>query len=48
MSVTEEGVLERLRRICSALPDTTETVTFGHPTFKAAGKTFTVLETYKN
>ena len=48
MNVTEETVLERLRRICSALPDTTETVTFGHPTFKAAGKTFTVLETYKN
>jgi len=46
--VTEESVLGRLRRICTALPDARETVTFGHPTFKANGKTFTVLETYKN
>ncbi len=48
MKLTEESILERLRRICSALPDTTETVTFGHPTFKTQGKTFTVLETYKD
>ena len=45
---TEESVLERLRGICSALPDATEKLTFGHPTFQANGKTFTVLETYRN
>ena len=46
--LSEENVLERLRGICTALPDTTEKITFGHPTFQAKGKTFTVLETYKN
>jgi predicted DNA-binding protein (MmcQ/YjbR family) len=45
---TEESVLTRLRGICSALPDATEKLTFGHPTFQANGKTFTVLETNKN
>jgi predicted DNA-binding protein (MmcQ/YjbR family) len=30
-----------------ALPDTTETVTFGHPAFQIEGKTFAVLEEYK-
>lgn len=45
--VTADTILERIRIICGALPDTTETVTFGHPTFQAKGKTFAVLETYK-
>jgi len=30
-----------------ALPDATETVTFGHPTFQVRGKAFAVLEEYK-
>jgi predicted DNA-binding protein (MmcQ/YjbR family) len=30
-----------------ALPDATETVSFGHPTFQVKGKTFAVLEEYK-
>ena len=30
-----------------ALPDTAETVSFGHPTFQVKGKTFAVLEEYK-
>lgn len=30
-----------------ALPDTTETVSFGHPTFRVKGKTFAVFEEYK-
>jgi predicted DNA-binding protein (MmcQ/YjbR family) len=30
-----------------ALPDTTETVSFGHPTFQVKGKTFAVFEEYK-
>ena len=41
------GLLTRLRKICSLLPDATETVSFGHPTFQVAGKTFAVFEQYK-
>jgi len=42
-----DGLLTRLRKICSGLPDSMETVSFGHPTFQVAGKTFAVLELYK-
>jgi predicted DNA-binding protein (MmcQ/YjbR family) len=42
-----DGLLTRLRKICSALPDSRETVSFGHPTFQVAGKTFAVFEHYK-
>ena len=45
--LTESQILERLRKICRRLPGTSETVTFGHPTFQVKGKTFAVLETYK-
>lgn len=45
--VTEARLLPRLRRICGRLPGVTETVSWGHPTFKAAGKTLCVLERYK-
>ena len=41
------GLLTKLRKICSQLPDVTETVSFGHPTFQVAGKTFAVFEQYK-
>jgi predicted DNA-binding protein (MmcQ/YjbR family) len=41
------ALLTRLRKICSQFPDAEETVTFGHPTFQVAGKTFAVLEQYK-
>lgn len=44
---TEATLLPRLRRICLRLPGTSETVSWGHPTFKAGGKTFCVLERYK-
>ncbi len=40
-------ILSKLRKICLALPKTSETTTFGHPTFQVGTKTFTVLETYK-
>ena len=40
-------LLERLRKICSQLPEVKETVTFGHPTFQVGGKTFAVFEQYK-
>src|SRR4051812_29785326 len=41
------AMLARLRDVCRQLPDTFETVTFGHPTFQVARKTFAVLEVYK-
>jgi predicted DNA-binding protein (MmcQ/YjbR family) len=40
-------LLARLRNICLQLPGAAETVTFGHPTFQVARKTFAVLEEYK-
>ena len=43
----EKKILAKLREICLALPKTSETVTFGHPTFQVGTKTFVVLETYK-
>src|SRR5260370_38414778 len=43
----EKKILAKLREICLALPKTSETVTFGHPTFQVSTKTFSVLETYK-
>ena len=42
----EKRILTKLREICLALPKTSETVTFGHPTFQVGTKTFTVLETW--
>lgn len=43
----EKTILVKLREICLALSKTSETTTFGHPTFQVGTKTFTVLETYK-
>ncbi len=43
----EKKILEKLRELCLVLPKTSETITFGHPTFQVGTKTFTVLETYK-
>lgn len=43
-------VLTRLRRTCLALPEVFETMSFGHPTFKAgktAKKIFAVFENYR-
>jgi predicted DNA-binding protein (MmcQ/YjbR family) len=45
--VTQARLLPRLRRICLRLPGASETASWGHPTFKAGGKTFCVLERYK-
>lgn len=45
--LTEDEILQRLRKICLALEGAEETVTFGHPTFRVEGKTFCVLEEYK-
>jgi len=41
----QRDALERLRAVCSALPECVETKTFGHPTFQAGPKrTFAVLD----
>ncbi len=40
----ERPVVERLRRLCLALPETTETSSWGHPNFRAGKKTFCTFE----
>lgn len=45
--LTERQILQRLRKICRRLPGSSETVTFGHPTFQVNSRTFAVLEEYK-
>ena len=42
-----QAALQTLRGICANLPGSTELLTFGNPTFKAAGKSFAVLDSYK-
>jgi predicted DNA-binding protein (MmcQ/YjbR family) len=42
-----DSILRRLRKGCMTLPETAETVSFGHPTFQGKGKTFAVFEEYK-
>lgn len=41
------ATVNRVRKICLALPETVETETFGHPTFRVDGKTYCVVEDYK-
>ena len=43
----DKKILAKIREICLVLPKTSETTTFGHPTFQVGTKTFSVLETYK-
>ena len=42
-----DSVLKRLRTICLSLPEVTEVVTWGHPTFRAGRKDFAVFEQYR-
>jgi predicted DNA-binding protein (MmcQ/YjbR family) len=45
-----EKVLARLRKTCLALPEASETISYGHPTFRAGKsgkKTFAVFENYR-
>jgi predicted DNA-binding protein (MmcQ/YjbR family) len=37
-------VFDRLRRLCLALPETHETMSWGHPNFRAGRKTFCSFE----
>ena len=47
LTQSTNALLGNLRKICLQLAGASETVTFGHPTFQVAGKTFAVLEEYK-
>lgn len=44
---TSSRSVERVRRLCLALPETRETVAWGHPVFKAGAKTFAAIEPVK-
>ena len=39
--------LARLRAICRRLPQVSETMSWGHPNFRVAERTFCVLEPYR-
>ena len=41
------AALEKFRALCLALPDTSETLAWGHPNFKVHQKTFAVFEKYQ-
>jgi predicted DNA-binding protein (MmcQ/YjbR family) len=41
------ATVEKLRKICLALPETIETSAFGHPNFKANKKAFVTYENFK-
>jgi predicted DNA-binding protein (MmcQ/YjbR family) len=45
--MSEAAVLKRLRKVCLSLPETSETVKWGHPTFVAGQKMFAVLDEYR-
>ena len=47
MSSADEA-LARFRRICLALPETTETDSWGHPNFRAGKRTFAAFEWIKD
>jgi len=47
MQPAHVSVLDRVRALCMALPEATETRTFGNPTFQITGKTFCVVESYR-
>ena len=43
----ERETLAKLRSLCLALPETSETASWGHPNFKAGKKTFVAFERVK-
>jgi predicted DNA-binding protein (MmcQ/YjbR family) len=47
LETRNEVTLARLRALCLALPETTETATWNHPNFKAGKKTFVAFERVK-
>ena len=47
MDAPPRGSLEKVRSICLALGGATETMSFGHPTWRAGRRTFAVFEKYR-
>jgi predicted DNA-binding protein (MmcQ/YjbR family) len=47
MSRFQRPLVERLRRLCLALPETAETQSWGHPNFRAWNRTFCAFEIVK-
>ena len=47
MRVFERPVYARARRLCLALPETSEKLSWGHPNFQAGQKTFCTFEMIK-
>jgi len=43
----EELIYPRLAALCASLPGTTEKISWGHPNFRAAGRTYAALESFK-
>jgi len=44
VGLTSTRTLERVRRLCLALPEAREALAWGHPVFKAGTKTFAAIE----
>ena len=42
----EKRALERLRKLCLALPETAEKVAWGEPTWRVRGKMFAMLDNH--
>lgn len=47
MAKSTTATLDRLRGLCLAYPETSETASWGHPNFKAGKKTFVAFEEVK-
>ena len=45
--MADPPALQRLRKVCLALPETEEIETWGHPTFRVGKKGFAAFETVK-
>lgn len=45
---TADRALARVRRLCVALPDTTERMAWGHPNFRTRRRTFVAFETVRS
>jgi hypothetical protein len=44
LSPSARDALKKLRRICAAIGDCEERTSFGHPTFRVGGRSFTVID----
>ena len=47
MAKRAAATIDRLRQLCLAYPETSETASWGHPNFKAGKKTFVAFEQVK-